>query len=501
MARSDWFFLVLFTVLLFLIVLIAELLRRTRGWPPETTRKIVHVVVGVMVATTPFVLHSMWPMVILGVLFAVIDFFAVRRGILNGMHGTRRHTYGTVFYPISFVILTVTLWDNHKLILVTAMLIMAISDAVAAIVGERAKKPIVLQLGPETKSVQGSAAMLLTTFLLVIISCQAAVSLGYYDLSLARIVWIAAIVGIMAMASEVISMQGSDNLTVPLASAFAMFYLLTESPHDGLIFTLGMCLALVIALVSYRLHFLDGGGAVALLLLGTLVFGVGRWTFSVPILAFFILSSLLSKMGKRRKTKLQSVFEKSGRRDAAQVLANGGVAGLLLILWYFLQRDYFYVLYVASLAAVTADTWATEIGVMARRQPRSVLTFKPVPMGTSGGISLLGMVGSALGASIIVLFGFIFSPHTSPRLFGYREAGLVLLAGVLAGLVDSYLGATVQAQFQCPLCGKMTEKRHHCDGRQTTFIRGYLWINNDVVNGLCAASAVLIVWIADLLIR
>lgn len=500
MLPSDVFYFILFCIILGVIVALAELIRRLFHWSPEATRKLVHIVVGIVVATTPFVLNSMWPMVFLGVLFTVVDFIAVQRGFFPGMHGTARHTYGTVFYPISFVILTATLWNHHKLILVTAMLIMAISDAVAAIVGERTKKPLVLHFGPEKKSVQGSLAMFITTCAIVMLTCQLAVSLGYYDLSFGRIIWIAGVMGIIATAAEVISAQGSDNLTVPLAAAFAMFYMLTESMQDGLLFSLGMLLALVIGIISFRLHFLDAGGAVALFLLGTIIFGVGRWAFSAPILAFFILSSLLSKMGAKRKSTLQNVFEKSGRRDAAQVLANGGIAGLMLIFWHFTGIDFFYVLYIASLAAVTADTWATEIGVLAKGQPRSVLTFKPVAMGTSGGISWLGTLGSAAGSLVIVGIGFIFSPHSSPRILGWTEALVVLCGGVFAGLVDSYLGATIQAQFQCPACGKITEKKIHCDNSQTQFVRGLAWINNDVVNGFCAGSGVLFVWIIWMLL-
>lgn len=499
MSPSDWLFLGLFTTALILIVIAAEIVQHFFKWPHESTRKLVHMLVGVVVATTPFVLESMWPMVILGVLFTIIDFFAVRRGILTGMHGTSRHTYGTVFYPISFVFLTVTLWNNHKLILVTAMLIMAISDAVAAIIGERVRKPIVLHFGPEKKSVQGSAAMFLSTFIIVVTTFFGALVLGYYEFTVTFIFWVAAVTGLFAMASEVVSAKGSDNLTVPLGSAFTMFYLLTESTQDGLIFTLGMALALFMAILSFRLRFLDGGGSVALFLLGTLVFGIGRWTFAVPILAFFILSSVLSKMGKKRKYKLLTVFEKSGRRDAAQVLANGGIPGLMLLFWYFFQNDIFYVLYIASLAAVTSDTWATEIGVLAKGQPRSILTFKPVPMGTSGGISWLGTFGSALGAFVVVMIGFLFSPHSSPRVLGWTEVGIILFGGVFAGLVDSVLGATVQAQFQCPSCLKITEKKKHCDEIKTDFYKGFAWINNDVVNGFCAISGVLIVWLVLML--
>jgi len=433
-------------------------------------------------------------MLILGVAFAVLDYIAIRKKFFPGMHGAGRRTYGTVFYPISFVVLTVTLWDNYKLVLVASMLIMALADAAAAIVGEHTKRPVLLRIGPEQKSLQGSVAMFLVSFVIVFVCGLYAVHTGGIDFSPVRLVFMSLIIGLVAMIAEVISTHGSDNLSVPLSVAFALVFLTTESMQASLGFALGMGIAFAIAGLSYRLHFLSGSGSAALVLLGTLVFGVGGWPFAGPILAFFILSSLLSKVGKKRKHTLQSVFEKSGTRDAGQVLANGGVAGIMVLLWYFSKNDLLYVAYVAALASVTADTWATEIGVLARGNPRSILTLKSVPMGTSGGVSLIGTLGALFGSFVLVVVGAIFSPHVSPRVFGWTEAAVVLIAGLLASMVDSLLGATVQAQFKCPSCGKITERLVHCDDVKTTFFHGFKWINNDVVNGLCAASGVLFVW-------
>ena len=494
MSTTDWMFLVFFLLALFAVIGIAEVIRRIMNWSSGATRKLVHILVGVLVATTPFVLESMWPMIILGIAFTFIDYFAIRKNLLKVMHGSKRRSYGTVFYPISFIILTATLWENQKFILIVSMLIMALADATAAIVGEHAKKPKILKLDLEQKSLQGSIAMFLTTFFILLLSFLAANQLEFFDFSIASILFISSIVGVVATCAEVLSFNGSDNLSVPLASAFTLYYLLNESTQRGCTFTLGLGIALAIAIVSYRLRFLSGSGSVALVLLGTLVFGVGGWMFSGPILIFFILSSILSKVGKKRKTKLLTVFEKSGTRDAAQVLANGGVAGLMLVFWYFGKNDMFYVAYIAALAAVTADTWATEVGVLAKGNPRSILTFKRVPMGTSGGISLIGTIGALLGSLVLTASGVLFSLNSSPYFFTWPLVVLVLASGLMASMVDSMLGATVQAQFRCPACNKVTEKHIHCDNTVTKFHSGFRWINNDVVNGLCAVSGVLFVW-------
>ncbi len=500
MSSTDLFYTALFGAAVFALVGLAEIVRRAMRRSGETMRKLVHSLVGVLFAATPFVFQSLWPLVVLGAVFAVLNYFAIRYGFFKAIHGGNRRTYGTVFFPVSFVILTLVLWHNHKLILVASMLVMSLADAAAAIVGEGVRKPGALHFGPEPKSWQGSAAMFVVSFFIVLICLLFGVHFGLYDFSTSRILFIALIVGVIAMAAEASSVKGSDNLTVPLSVAFVMTYLTTEPAQAGLDFFWGMSIAFALAALSYHFRFLSGSGSVALVLLGALVFGVGGWAFAVPILVFFILSSLLSKAGKKRKEKLLTIFEKSGTRDAGQVLANGGVAGVMVLLWYFSKSDLFYILYIAALASVTADTWATEIGVLARGNPRSILTLKTVPMGTSGGVSFLGSFGAMLGSFILVLAGFVFSPHASSRVVGWSEAAVILFAGLFASMVDSLLGATVQAQYQCPTCAKVTEKLVHCNNVDTTFVRGFKWVNNDVVNALCAVSGALFAWAALLML-
>lgn len=436
----------------------------------------------------------------LGVVFAVINYLAVRYDLFASMHHTGRLTYGTVFYPVSFVILVLWLWDGYKVILVTAMLIMAIADAMAAVVGNRAKNPIPLGGGLEKKTLQGSVTMYICTFLLAVVTQNLfSGEQSSMQMTIGLSLWGAAMLALIATASEMVSKWGSDNLTVPLFSAFFMYYFYTNSMLDNLFFTLGLIMALTVAVLSFRVGFLDFGGSVGAFLLGTLVFGVGRWAFTLPILTFFVFSSLLSRLGKGRKRVLRSVFEKSSRRDMGQVLANGGIAGLVLIVWYFQGWQMLYLFFIGALAAVTADTWATEVGVMAKSKPRSIINWKPVPRGESGGVTLPGSLGAAAGSMILVLAGFLASPQNSPKTLGMAEFWLVFSAGLLASFVDSVIGATLQAQYRCSECGKQTEKKIHCNHQPTTHIRGYRWLNNDMVNALAALSGILFVWIGWLL--
>jgi uncharacterized protein (TIGR00297 family) len=240
---------------------------------------------------------------------------------------------------------------------------------------------------------------------------------------------------------------------------------------------IGALLALVIAGGSYVVRFLTPGGAVATFMLGVIVFGGGGWSWALPIVTFFLLSSLLSRYRRSQKARFDSSFEKSDRRDAGQVIANGAIPGGVLILSLLYPVYDFYPLYLGALAAATADTWGTEIGVLTKGNTRSVITLKPVEPGTSGGISEVGTMAGAIGGLVIALSGYFWYSDM-------KTAVVVVLAGMVGSYADSVLGATLQAHYQCDVCGKKTERTVHC-AKPATLLGGQRWINNDVVNSIC----------------
>ena len=94
----------------------------------------------------------------------------------------------------------------------------------------------------------------------------------------------------------------------------------------------GLLLAILIAGGAYVAGALNRSGLIAAILLGTVVFGLGGLAWAVLLIAFFVSSSLLSRLFSRRKAKMEEKFSKGHQRDAAQVLANGGIAGLCVLL-------------------------------------------------------------------------------------------------------------------------------------------------------------------------
>lgn len=259
---------------------------------------------------------------------------------------------------------------------------------------------------------------------------------------------------------------------------------------------LGFLLSALIGYLSLRAGALNRSGALAAFITGGLIFGLGGLPWAVLLLTFFISSSVLSRVSGKRKSSLSEKFAKGSQRDHAQVLANGGLGALLVIVAsLFPSREWPWIAYAGAMAAVNADTWATELGVLSPAAPRLITNGKIVERGTSGGITLFGYLAALAGAGLIGAAAALFTP-TVPDL---TLIGMCLLAGLLGCSFDSILGATVQAIYYCPQCEKETERHplHGC-GIPTERLRGWRWLNNDLVNLACSlggAGVAILVWI------
>ncbi|MBK9926164.1 MAG: DUF92 domain-containing protein [Anaerolineales bacterium] len=251
---------------------------------------------------------------------------------------------------------------------------------------------------------------------------------------------------------------------------------------------IGLILAIIIAYLAYRAHSLDQSGAIAATIVGTVVFGLGGLQWAVLLLIFFITSSALSRLFKKRKQGLDEKFSKGHQRDAGQVFGNGGIAtAFVLTHAIYPESAVPWIGFAAALAAVNADTWATELGVLNPTPPTMITDLrKRVEKGTSGGISLFGTFASLLGAFVIALPAALFTAN-------WFLLPLISLAGLAGSLFDSLIGATVQAMYYCPIDKKETEKHplHTC-GTETVHIRGWKWLDNDWVNFACGAFGVFI---------
>jgi len=272
---------------------------------------------------------------------------------------------------------------------------------------------------------------------------------------------------------------------------------MSQSTLTSLFF--GFLLSLVIAFLAYRRDSLSRSGVAGALIVGTLIFGLGGWVWGVMLGVFFVSSSALSHFKEREKAATAEKFEKGHRRDIGQVAANGGLGALVALASAVVPDSLvppgvWFALFTGVMATVTADTWATELGTLSKAPPRFITNGRAVEVGTSGGVSPLGTGVSFAGGLLIGLTAGLLAPVAG--LLPWSAALPVALIGALSGaagsLIDSLMGATVQQIYYCDTCGKETERKLHRCGTTTRPLRGWGWMNNDMVNLLSSLGGGLV---------
>lgn len=231
----------------------------------------------------------------------------------------------------------------------------------------------------------------------------------------------------------------------------------------------------ITALAGFYFNLLSMSGSLAAFTIGMAV-GWGFGLRGLLVLGFFFASSSLwSKFKSKQKIKVEDKHEKGSRRDWHQVAANGGIAGFASLLNLVYPSPVWLIGFLISIASANSDTWASEIGSLSKKPPLAIRTLKPAETGTSGAVSLLGTFAALAGASAIAFISFFLFDLTP------FEALFVLAFGFAGNVIDSLMGAYLQAIYKCNVCGAEVEKLNHC-GKKTSLIGGKRIADNDFVN-------------------
>jgi uncharacterized protein (TIGR00297 family) len=245
-------------------------------------------------------------------------------------------------------------------------------------------------------------------------------------------------------------------------------------------------LALIVigAGLAWRKKWLSLSGAVMAVFVGFCV-ALGFGTAGILLIGtFFVSSSLLSKLNGKKKGSLVEIHEKGSTRDWVQVLANGGIAAAFGLASFFLPTPAFILALGISLASANSDTWASELGTLSKRPPLAIRGFRRVPTGTSGAISLFGTIAGFFGSLLLAVVATLLFQLSLEIFF------VILLFGFLGMLIDTVLGAYLQAEYICAKCGLRIEKPIHCQ-EDAVLSKGSRWIRNDTVNFISSLCAVL----------
>ena len=238
-------------------------------------------------------------------------------------------------------------------------------------------------------------------------------------------------------------------------------------------------MAFVISVAAFVLNWLTLDGAVSAHLFGTIAYGLGGLSGALPVLFFFISGSLLSK----NIVHNGSSPKKNIRRDGDQVWANGFWFALSLIIYFFSKHPAFLAAAISSLAATTADTWATELGGN-RIKGKTVLisTLKTVNPGTDGGISVGGSLSAIAGSILITLTFWVTRPQS-----GFVLLFIIAISGVVGCFADSWFGARIQGK-------KIHQKL------KPIFNNKIEYVDNNMVNWLAAGSSAILSFILIIIV-
>jgi uncharacterized protein (TIGR00297 family) len=262
------------------------------------------------------------------------------------------------------------------------------------------------------------------------------------------------------------------TVVAPLCAGATLRYAVATwngATRTGLVISLALALLVWLAGAATPLAALTGGVLTAVLSLAPLSLAglpwseagsrTAAWYHSAlpPLLALFLLTFSATRFGKAKKQRL-GIAEDGRGRNAAQVAANLGLAGLAAAaaLVHLLPGEWCAVVVVASLAEATADTVASELGEVLGGEPLLLTTGRRVAPGSNGAVSVAGTLAGTSGAVVVVLVA-VFTLELSPH--GALSAGVGAIGGLF---VDSLLGATAER-------------------------RG--WLNNDAVNFVSTVAA------------
>ena len=413
----------------------------------ELSRKLIHI----MMTNCWFLVHlfidNIYFALFLPIVSILVNVYSNKNKLLKCIE-RNENDYGTIHYSLIFTFFVFLSYKNiiHYDYLTLGIMALGYGDAFASLIGNKFGKKELLK----NKTLEGSIGFLLMTTFLNFIFLK--------DFQLAFSV------ALIASIIELLSFK-MDNLIVPLFTTIISYFIFNY--WNELIFI--VLLNFLFAFITFKYSKLTLKASLIAFIMGTAIYYYSGFNFYFILVLFLLSSSLISMFKKENKHKV---------RDAKQVLVNGIIPFILGILFYRTNNQIYEILYFISIAGATADTWASEIGVLSMEKPIGIVTNKKMEKGLSGGITLLGTIASLLGSLLISIFYFKTSLYI----------GLIILFfGFLISLIDSIIGDLFQAKYQRQ--NKIIEEK------TDKLVKGYFFVTNNFVNLVSVLIGILIAFV------
>jgi uncharacterized protein (TIGR00297 family) len=367
-----------------------------------------------------------------------------RKRVFRGDAGASGRDLGIVLYPASIALLILVF--RHRLEIVAAAWgLLAFGDGFATIVGRTISGARL----PWNRAKSWSGLIAFFAF-----GCPAALILYAWTLKghgalgdgvSPSLVLMIAVTAFLAAVLESLPLGVDDNALVPLASAGLLYSLSLFDPtawaahRDGVAANLPWAIGINVALAAaaYAARTVGLSGVVAGIALGGCLYAFGGWRAFLMLVGFFVLGTATTKLGYAKKAALGIAQEKGGRRGAKNAVANCGVGALLAYLAATTDFSALMMLgLVAAFATAACDTVSSEVGQAYGRTPYLITTFRRVPPGTDGAVSLEGTLAGIAGAAVVALVALALGLVTT------LGAGIVVLAAFFGSTLESVMGAT-----------------------------------------------------------
>ncbi len=404
----------------------------------EPLRKSIHIAVGLGAFALKWIPWRYAALV--AAAFIVINWLVLHRLVGRGIaRHERGWDAGIVLYPATVCAL-ILVFNWHIEIAAVAWALMAFGDGFATVIGRA--MPIATLPWNRQKSWGGALAFL-------VFGGAAAFAVSVQYLGHPRIEALALVLVVSAIA-ETLPLGLNDNIVVPLvagaalaATAIAPF---ASSMHPSVAWP-WLAVHTILALAGWALRTVDLSGAIAGWVLGAVIVVGGGPALYVALLAFFIVGTLATKLGYSKKAKEGLAQERGGRRGAAHAFANVGVAAVCAVAcWRGLGLVPLF-MGVAALTTAAADTAGSEIGQLLGRVTFLPLSFRRVPRGTEGAISIEGTLAGIVAAFIVGVSAVAMAVHhLRPGFTGtvvidrFHTVAVLTACGFVGSYIESILG-------------------------------------------------------------
>ena len=480
--ENEWWTFFALLIIILSCVLGSEVSLKLGWLSGESNRRLIHFLVGIMVACSPMIFQGNILPSLLALIFIIMNIITFNKEQFKGIHSQSRITYGTIYFPIGYLVMVIGFWGYPEFVII-ALSLLAFCDPIAAQVGENVGSKSQFIIWKDKKTIPGTVAFFISAMVIIYMFSK-----WFFNHPNIFLLFFALFIAIAATAAEITSCKGSDNFSIPIISILFMigfFFNFEDSSNNMMHIMLSRSSILVILVIclfgiAYWFNSLNINGLFGAIIMAIVIIMLGSDIHLISLAIFFVFSSVISKTIKNK-----SFYRSKGsKRDIIQVYANGGVATLVCIVDFLYPNPFNIYLFLASVAAAMSDTWGTEFGKLSKHKPISIISFRPMEHGLSGGLTRIGTLGSLLGSCIIGFTAWFLIPMESIIIYG------IIFSGFIAAIVDSLAGAIFQAKYETQT-GEIIEE--YQDG--STLISGNKWINNDIVNLINTIAAPLFMYI------